>query len=187
MLAYQKLDVYRCAIQALALSARITTEIPKDTVSSTISCVGPPFQSHSILPKALAALRRQTPHASTELRADLPWSVWRSSTPAEPLVWVTRSSAGRPCRSSSASSRCCLAWFAEPIDDVSRPRPRPRRRTTTTTTTTTTEDVTNRERTRLERQATAHGQAGEDRRQREQAEAAATAAARGTAGDVAAA
>ncbi len=29
MLAYQKLDVYRCAIQALALSARITTEIPK--------------------------------------------------------------------------------------------------------------------------------------------------------------
>ena len=29
MLAYQKLDVYRCAIQALALSARLTTEIPK--------------------------------------------------------------------------------------------------------------------------------------------------------------
>ena len=29
MLAYQKLDVYRCAIQALALSARISNEIPK--------------------------------------------------------------------------------------------------------------------------------------------------------------
>jgi four helix bundle protein len=29
MLAYQKLDVYRCAVRALALSARITDEIPK--------------------------------------------------------------------------------------------------------------------------------------------------------------
>ena len=29
MLTYQKLDVYRCAIRALALSARISNEIPK--------------------------------------------------------------------------------------------------------------------------------------------------------------
>src|SRR5689334_13899713 len=29
MLAYQKLDVYRCAVRALALSAGITDEIPK--------------------------------------------------------------------------------------------------------------------------------------------------------------
>ncbi len=29
MLAYQKLDVYRCAVQALGLSARISNEIPK--------------------------------------------------------------------------------------------------------------------------------------------------------------
>ena len=29
MLAFQKLDVYRCAVQALALSARISNETPK--------------------------------------------------------------------------------------------------------------------------------------------------------------
>ena len=29
MLAYQKLDVYRCAVRALALSARISATIPK--------------------------------------------------------------------------------------------------------------------------------------------------------------
>ena len=29
MLAYQKLDVYRCAVRALSLSARISNEIPK--------------------------------------------------------------------------------------------------------------------------------------------------------------
>lgn len=29
MLAYQRLDVYRCAVRALALSARISGEIPK--------------------------------------------------------------------------------------------------------------------------------------------------------------
>jgi four helix bundle protein len=29
MLAYQKLDVYRCAVRALALTARISSEVPK--------------------------------------------------------------------------------------------------------------------------------------------------------------
>ena len=47
MLAYQKLDVYRCAVQALGLSARISNEIPKDTASSVISCGGPPCPSPS--------------------------------------------------------------------------------------------------------------------------------------------
>src|SRR5947207_9922080 len=110
MLAYQKLDVYRCAIQALALSARITTEIPK----------GYGVLNDQLRRAALSISLNIAEGSGRTSAADAArfYGIARGSAMECVAVLdacgaigvVTRNSAGRPCRSSSASSRCCLAW-----------------------------------------------------------------------------